>query len=73
MVLGKILGGTVLAMIQGVLFLLLAFTLNIQLNAMMFAEALGVMRHSAAHVMARAVMRLPVDGEWDESVVKARS
>ena len=43
MVLGKILGGTVLAMIQGVLFLLLAFTMNIELNALIFAEALVVM------------------------------
>src|SRR5476651_387646 len=43
MVLGKILGGTVLAMIQGVLFLMLAFTLNIPLSAIQVVEAIGVM------------------------------
>jgi len=43
MVLGKILGGTALAMIQGVLFLLLAFTMKIPLDAVTFIEALGVM------------------------------
>ena len=43
MVLGKILGGTMLAMMQGVLFLMLAFTLNIPLSAVQVAEAIGVM------------------------------
>lgn len=43
MVIGKILGGTVLAMMQGVLFLLLALTMSITLNPVMIAEALAVM------------------------------
>jgi ABC-2 type transport system permease protein len=43
MVLGKILGGTILAMIQGILFLALAFTLNIQLDALTIVKAIGVM------------------------------
>ena len=43
MVLGKILGGTLLAMIQGVLFLLLAFTMKIHIDAAIFLECLGVM------------------------------
>lgn len=43
MVLGKILGGTVLAVFQGVLFLLLAFFLNIPLSLPTFIEAMGVM------------------------------
>jgi ABC-2 type transport system permease protein len=43
MVLGKILGGTVLAMIQGILFLALAFTLHISLSVPQIAAAIGVM------------------------------
>jgi ABC-2 type transport system permease protein len=43
MVMGKILGGTLLAMIQGILFLLLAFTMKIHLDAVTFLECLAVM------------------------------
>ena len=43
MVLGKIMGGTLLAMIQGFLFLLLAFSLKIPLTPTVFLEALGIM------------------------------
>src|SRR5204862_2892866 len=43
MVLGKILGGTLLAVIQGVLFLLIGLTLNIPIDAVVFAQAVGVM------------------------------
>jgi ABC-2 type transport system permease protein len=43
MVLGKILGGTMLAVFQGVLFLLLAFTLNIPVTAVSFIESVAVM------------------------------
>src|SRR3954464_14175419 len=43
MVLGKILGGTLLAVIQGLLFLLIGLSIGIPLNAVVFAEAVGVM------------------------------
>lgn len=43
MVLGKILGGSVLAMLQGVLFLLAGFLLKVPLDVISIAEAVGVM------------------------------
>ncbi len=44
MVMGKILGGTILAMMQGVLFLVLALTIpSITITPLMFVEALAVM------------------------------
>jgi len=43
MVLGKILGGTLLAVIQGLLFLLIGLTIGIPLTPVIFLEAVGVM------------------------------
>jgi len=43
MVLGKILGGTALAVIQGVLFMLIGFLIKIPMDPIKFAEAVGAM------------------------------
>jgi ABC-2 type transport system permease protein len=43
MVLGKVLGGTIIAMIQGLLFLALARTLGIHLEVLQFAKVVGMM------------------------------
>src|SRR5438067_6106818 len=43
MVLGKILGGTLLAVIQGMLFLFIGLTIGVPLSPVIFAEAVGVM------------------------------
>ncbi len=43
MVLGKILGGTLIALVQGLIFLVLALTLQIELTAAAIAASVGVM------------------------------
>jgi ABC-2 type transport system permease protein len=43
MVLGKIFGGTLLAVIQGVLFLLIGLFINLPLTASVFVQAVGMM------------------------------